>query len=89
MTTLPDLIDHLLTVLQCQKGGGGGGKREKAWQQSYSTWNHKHKLSPNRTGDLGPVYLLCQSKAHTARSCDQQKIPGQCCYPWGLSVHRH
>lgn len=32
-----------------------------------------HKLSLNRTGDLGPVYLLCQSKAYTARSCDQTK----------------
>lgn len=33
-------------------------------------WNHVHKLSPSRPVDLGPVYLLCQSKAQTARSGD-------------------
>lgn len=32
-------------------------------------------LSVNKTGDVGPVYLLCQSKAHTARSCDLTKEP--------------
>lgn len=61
-------------------------KRKQSLQRSHSTWNNMHKQSPNRAGDLGPVYVLCQSKA--ARSCGLTKEPRSVCQPQGLSVNR-
>lgn len=61
-------------------------KRKQSLQQSNSTWNNMHKQSPSRTGELGPVYLLCQSKA--ARSCSLTKESRSVCQPLGLSVNR-